>query len=173
MDDRIPPMRELDAMGGSSFEAAIAPLFEGAPRFVARLAADRPFGSYEQLLERARAVAHLMPEEEQIRLLDSHPRIGAGAGSLSELSRREQGLDGPSAPTNGLQAELDRLNAEYEQRFGFRYVVFVAGRPRAEIAALMAEAVRGDRDAEKARALDDVIAIARDRLGRLAADDAR
>ncbi len=40
-------------------------------------------------------------------------------------------------------AELDRLNAAYEARFGFRYCVFVAGRPRAALLPGMAAALDG------------------------------
>ena len=81
---------------------------------------------------------------------------------MSDLSRGEQ-EDG--APTDeALAQELADLNAAYEQRFGFRYVVFVAGRPRAEIVPLMEVALRNERDAELRRGVDDAIYIAADRL---------
>jgi 2-oxo-4-hydroxy-4-carboxy--5-ureidoimidazoline (OHCU) decarboxylase/GNAT superfamily N-acetyltransferase len=63
--------------------------------------------------------------------------------------------------------ELQMLNELYEQRFGFRYVVFVAGRPKTEIVPLLERALQGDRDAELRRAVDDAIYIAGDRLRRL------
>ena len=56
-----------------------------------------------------------------------------------------------------VQAALDELNARYEERFGFRFVVFVAGRPRAAIVPLMEAALDADRDAEVDRALRDVV----------------
>ena len=59
------------------------------------------------------------------------------------------------------------LNELYEQRFGFRYVVFVAGRPKTEIVPLLEHALREDRGAELRRAVDDAIYIAADRLRRL------
>ena len=59
--------------------------------------------------------------------------------------------------------ELDRLNADYEARFGFRYCVFVAGRSREALLPGMEAALAADRDAEIARALDAVIDIAADR----------
>ena len=69
-------------------------------------------------------------------------------------------------------AELDRLNAAYEARFGFRYCVFVAGRSRAELLPGMAAALDADREAEIARALDAVVDIARDRYATLTASAA-
>jgi len=108
-----------------------------------------------------------MPEAEQIELLNANPRIGATPGSVSALSFREQGYDNDKG-TAELQARLDRLNDEYERRFGFRFVVFVAGRSRAVIADVMEAHLDRDRDAEKQRALRDVVAIARDRASKLA-----
>jgi 2-oxo-4-hydroxy-4-carboxy--5-ureidoimidazoline (OHCU) decarboxylase len=157
----------LDAAPAPEFVAVVAPLFEGAPGFLYRLAAARPFGVSERLFERARALAHDMPEPLQVELIDAHPRLGAPAGSVSSMSFVEQGYDQPdeAAETERLRiaAELDRLNREYEARFGFRYCVFVAGRQRAELVPELAAAVEGERDSELHRALDAVVDIARDR----------
>jgi 2-oxo-4-hydroxy-4-carboxy--5-ureidoimidazoline (OHCU) decarboxylase len=143
----------------------LSALFEGAPRFVSRLArgADEPV---EVVLARADVVAQTMPEEEQIELLNAHPRIGALPSSVSALSYKEQGYDRDPG-TAELQDRLDRLNAEYERRFGFRFVVFVAGRPRSEIARLMEGRMSRSREEELARGLSDVVAIARDRLKKI------
>ncbi len=161
----------LDAPTDDAFEAAMAPLFEGAPRFLARLSAARPFGSSDELFERARAIAHAMPEAEQLELIDAHPRLGAPPGTVSAMSFVEQGYADADAgravadPVD-VAAELERLNAGYEARFGFRYCVFVAGRPREALLPDMTAALDRDRDAEIHRALDAVVDIARDRASR-------
>ena len=143
----------------------MAPLFEGAPRFLARLAAARPFGSLGALVARARQVARSMPEAEQLELIDAHPRLGAAPASVSALSYAEQGYDRAVAD---LAAELERLNAAYEARFGFRYCVFVAGRPRSALLPGFEAALAGERTAEIARALEAVVDIAQDRWHTLA-----
>ena len=56
--------------------------------------------------------------------------------------------------------ELAMLNELYQQRFGFRYVIFVAGRPRDEIVPLLERALVNDREVELRRAVDDAIYIA-------------
>ena len=170
-DARPPAVEALDRLDDHACLAALAPLFEGAPRFLGRLVAIRPFGDPATLFARAREIAHAMPEAEQVELIDAHPRLGAAPGSVSALSFREQGYDG-DAPTGAaaaemelarIAAELERLNDGYETRFGFRYCVFVAGRPRAALLPAMAEALGADRDAELHRALDAVVDIAADR----------
>jgi OHCU decarboxylase len=150
----------LNAAGTNAFVQAMAPYFEDSPRFLARLAAARPFQDERHLFERAAAIADAMPEEEQVELVDAHPRIGAAARMMSVASLAEQGHERATQP---VQADLDRLNAAYEARFGFRFVVFVAGRPRSEILPLIEARLGGERDTELRAALTDVIAIARDR----------
>ena len=150
----------LDRLPAEAFVEAVGPLFEGAPRFLARLAADRPFGDEETLFRRGGAIALAMPEEEQLELIDAHPRLGAPPASVSDLSFREQGYD---RETTDVIVELDRLNRLYEDRFGFRFCVFVAGRSRAALVPVLEAALAADRSSEIRRALGDVVAIARDR----------
>jgi 2-oxo-4-hydroxy-4-carboxy-5-ureidoimidazoline decarboxylase len=156
--------RDLDALSETDFVTAVGPLFEGAPRFLRRLAGGRPFGSVAAMFEAATAIALAMPEDEQVELLDAHPRLGAPPASVSELSHREQGYD---REITAAVAELDRLNAAYEARFGFRYCVFVAGRSRPELLPGLRTALAADRRAELERGLRDVVAIAADRHRRL------
>jgi 2-oxo-4-hydroxy-4-carboxy-5-ureidoimidazoline decarboxylase len=168
----------LDALDAGAFTRSVAPLFEGAPGFLWRLAATRPFGSAEELFRKARRVARLLPEPLQIELIDAHPRLGAPPASVSAMSFREQGY-ADEAPENlaseaarereRIATELDRLNREYEARFGFRYCVFVAGRPRAALLPGFEAALEQDREAELYRALDAVVDIARDRWSSIAA----
>jgi 2-oxo-4-hydroxy-4-carboxy--5-ureidoimidazoline (OHCU) decarboxylase len=161
----LPSAAEIDPLDDEAFARAIAPLFEGAPRFVSRLTGARPFGTWDAFLDRAAAIASSLPEAELVELLDSHPRIGAPRGEVSPLSFREQGYDREEdASAAELQATLDRLNAAYEARFGFRFLVHVAGRPRAALVPLLEASLDAERDDELRRAARDVVAIARDRV---------
>lgn len=140
-------------------------LFEDAPRFVDRIAV-LDAEAMDDLFYQAEWTAITMPEDEQIELLNAHPRIGAAPASVSVLSHREQGYDVDTG-TAELQARLDALNDEYERKFGFRFVIFVNGRSRAEIAEVMPGHIAAGRTAEKMRGLRDVIDIARARNIRL------
>jgi len=163
-----PSTDALNELSVDEFADEVAPLFEGGRSFLQRLAAARPFSSDHALLAAAREVARTMPEADQVALLNEHPPIGADPDALSTASFEEQGYGEPDDnEADPIADELTMLNEVYEQRFGFRYVVFVAGRPRSAIAELMEGAMRNDRHAELARGLDDLVAIAADRLGRL------
>jgi len=159
----------LNALPEDAFVAVAGPWFEGAPRFLHRLATARPFRDSEHLFERARDIALAMAEAEQLELIDAHPRLGAPPASVSASSFREQGYD---RETTEAIAELGWLNAAYEARFGFRFCVFVAGRPRSALVPVLRAALAADRESEIRRALLDVVAIARDRFARVVADAA-
>lgn len=139
----------------------LATLFEDAPRFIERLA-EVDAGSWDEFLDSAEQIAFAMPREDQLGLLNAHPRIGAAPASVSALSFREQGYDRDPG-TRELQERLDRLNDEYESRHGFRFVIFVNGRSRDAIADIMPSHIDRPTDEERHRALTDVIAIARSR----------
>jgi 2-oxo-4-hydroxy-4-carboxy--5-ureidoimidazoline (OHCU) decarboxylase len=129
----------------------LAELFEGRTRFVERLA------ELEDPLGRAREVAASLPDEEKKEVLDAHPAIGAKA-NLSARSAAEQGSD--EAP------ELAELNRRYEERFGFRFVVFVNGRPKRELVPILRERLERTREEELDTAIDELCAIAEDRWRR-------
>jgi len=145
-------MRDLP---GQLTAGELAGLFEGRTRFVERLAAeDRP-------LERARSLVHELSHEEKKEVLDAHPAIGERKG-LSARSAAEQGADGDPA----VLAELARLNAEYEARHGFRFVVFVNRRPKAEILEVLRSRIGRLTEDELETALGELVAIAEDRWRR-------
>lgn len=147
----------------------LAVLFEGAPHFLDRVVDGAPYADDDALFTTARAIAHAMPEPEQVELIDAHPRLGAPPGTVSSQSFVEQGYDRPDDPGPiDVAAELERLNDAYEARFGFRYCVFVAGRPRAALLPGFVAALDADREAELHRALDAVIDIGMDRHATIA-----
>jgi 2-oxo-4-hydroxy-4-carboxy--5-ureidoimidazoline (OHCU) decarboxylase len=133
----------------------LAELFEGRTRFVERLAAE------PDPLERARTLVHELPLEEKREILDAHPAIGQRAG-LSARSAAEQGADDDPA----VLAELARLNADYEARHGFRFVVFVNRRPKAEILGVLKDRIGRPTEDELETALGELVAIAEDRWRR-------
>ncbi len=99
-----------------------------------RLAAERPFETDGDLLAAAARLARELPADEAVELVNAHPRIGAEPASVSALSHEEQGYaeDDPSGDAEAARVaeELEWLNDAYERVHGFRYAVFVAGRPR-------------------------------------------
>ena len=129
----------------------LAELFEGRTTLVERLAERKnPLDTADDV------IAHLS-ETEKLEALNAHPAIGAR--KLSARSAAEQGTDDDPETL----AELERLNREYEQRFGFRFVVFVNRHPKSEIVPILRERLERSRAEELDTALRELVAIARDR----------
>ena len=133
----------------------LAELFEGRTELVERLAET------EHPLEHADDVLVTLCHEDKMAALAAHPAIGQRAG-LSARSAAEQGYDADPA----VLAELARLNAEYEARFGFRFVVFVNRRSKAEILEVLRKRIENTRDEELDNGCRELVAIARDRWTR-------
>ncbi len=135
-------------------ESELAELFEGRTRLVAELAEhDDPLGSADEVIRG-------LSEDEKLEALNAHPAIGAKG--LPARSAAEQGSDDDPATL----VELERLNREYEERFGFRFVVFVNRRPKREIVPILRERLGRSRQEELDTGLRELVAIAEDRWRR-------
>ncbi len=121
---------------------------EGSTPLAEKVHAGGPYHSTDDLIA--------LTESEKVATLNAHPRIGENPGRLSARSLQEQG--------DKALPELDRLNAEYERRFGFRFVVFVNRRPKAEIVEELRQRLRRSREEELEDGLRAIVDIAEDRL---------
>ena len=129
----------------------LADLFEGRTRLVEQLAKrDDPLGEAREV------IAHLS-EAEKLEALNAHPPIWAK--QLSARSAAEQGDDADPV----ILTELAYLNQVYEEKFGFRFVVFVNRRPKAEILEVLRRRLERTREEELDTAVEELVAIAEDR----------
>jgi 2-oxo-4-hydroxy-4-carboxy--5-ureidoimidazoline (OHCU) decarboxylase len=135
--------------------AELAELFEGRSRLVERLAEiDDPLGRAEQ-------VVSSLSEEEKVEALAAHPAVGQTKG-LSARSAAEQGTEEDPC----VLVDLEALNLAYEQKFGFRFVVFVNRRPKSEILGVLRKRLGNTRAEELDTGCRELVAIARDRWTR-------
>jgi 2-oxo-4-hydroxy-4-carboxy--5-ureidoimidazoline (OHCU) decarboxylase len=126
-------------------------LFEGRTRLVEKLAEhEDPLGSAHEVIAQ-------LSEREKLEALNAHPAIGAT--KLSARSAAEQGVGGDPA----VLTELAYQNQVYEEKFGFRFVVFVNRRPKAEILDVLRGRLENTREEELDTALRELVAIAEDR----------
>jgi len=169
----LPPIESLTTE--TAFFSAVNTLFETAPPLAKRLFQAGPFRSYGALIDKAEEIISALNESDRTEVINAHPRIGLNPQqqqvTISALSYREQGLDKDAQQDPQVVAEVFRqlkeLNEQYEAKFGFKFVVFVAGRPKAAIIPVLKERLQSTRDKELALGLSEMIAIARDRLKKL------
>ncbi len=126
-------------------------------------AADTPDGLSALL----RAQVEAAGEAAQLALLRAHPDLAgklATTGKLTSASATEQAGAGFAACTGQEFERFQALNKAYVERFGFPFILAVAGRQRTEILEKFERRVDNDPDTEFREALDQVHRIALLRL---------
>ncbi|KAJ3129067.1 hypothetical protein HK098_002659 [Nowakowskiella sp. JEL0407] len=168
----IPNIDQLNQFPREDFFKVINLLFETAPPLADKLYDGRPYQSYESLIsfgeDLLNSESGAFTETEKIEIINAHPRIGAPKENLSAQSYIEQGYNKPGGLTtedDAVNAKLFELNNLYESKYGFKFVVFVAGRPRKEIVKVLEDRLnKGTATEELEIGLTDMMLIARDRL---------
>jgi 2-oxo-4-hydroxy-4-carboxy-5-ureidoimidazoline decarboxylase len=135
-----------------------------APGWARRVAAQRPFGSVEDLLAAAGAAWAAREPGELEAAMAGHPRIGERG--LSAQSRQEQSGVG-SDP--GVVQALREANAAYEDRFGHVFLICASGRGPDEILAELRRRMAHDPATELQVAAAEIGKINALRLRQLAA----
>jgi 2-oxo-4-hydroxy-4-carboxy-5-ureidoimidazoline decarboxylase len=144
----------------------------GAKRWVQQMTALRPFASSDALFTAAERVWRDLSVEDHLEAFAHHPRIGATPGELerrfgatASLSGKEQA--GVAAATTDVLEALREGNIEYEQRFGFVFLVCATGKSASEMLALLNERLPHDRLIELQIAAAEHAKITRLRLAGL------
>jgi 2-oxo-4-hydroxy-4-carboxy-5-ureidoimidazoline decarboxylase len=141
------PWRRLDQ---ATTEDARARLFAccGSTRWATLMLARRPFGSMDRLLADANDVWNALSEDDWKEAFSHHPRIGernlaqAKFAATRALSEQEQaGLSGASDDVLGALAAVNR---EYEDRFGYVFLICATGRTAAEMLSIARERLTND-----------------------------
>ena len=128
-----------------------------------RVVAGSPFRDAEALYDRADRVLAELPDAEIDAALDGHPRIGAKAENPS--SAREQARVADAGET--VKAALAAKNREYEDRFGYVYLVCASGRSADELLAILTDRLENDSETERRVMRNELAKINRLRLERL------
>lgn len=173
----LPPITLLNTLPSPTFIHTINTLFETAPPLASALYAARPFNSYEHIINHTETLLfnNTFSFNEKLEIINAHPRIGESKKTLSVLSYIEQGYSQPNTSNEDEETNklLMELNKDYERIFGFKFVVFVNGRPRKEIIPVLKNRLECNGNSEAGRMVEleiglrEMVAIARDRLGRL------
>jgi 2-oxo-4-hydroxy-4-carboxy-5-ureidoimidazoline decarboxylase len=128
-----------------------------------RVLAGGPFRSVDALLDRADRVLAELPDAEIDAALDGHPRIGAKADTAASAREQARVADADEA----VRAELAAKNREYDDRFGYVYLVCASGRSAEELLAILTGRLKNDPDTERRVVRSELTKINRLRLERL------
>jgi N-carbamoyl-L-amino-acid hydrolase len=168
-------LEQLNQYGEAQFAQALHGIYEHSPWIAQRAAGGRPFATVTALKQALQAVLATASEDQQLALIRAHPELAAKAAIGAELSKEssaEQASVGLARCSPDEYATLHRLNAEYNARFGFPFILAVKGPlgkglTRQEIIASFARRLNNGREQEMAEALRQIHRIAELRLNDL------
>ena len=160
-------LEHLNTLDQPDFVAALSGLFEGPPWIVGEAWQSRPFKSMDELYAALCQALYDAPTERKVALIQAHPDLvgrAARTGSLGPASTAEQAAAGLNTLTPEEIATFERLNADYQQRFRFPFVICAREHKKDSILAGFAVRMRNTRDQEIATALDEIARICHLRL---------
>lgn len=165
-------LQGLNAAGGDEAVRLLRGVYEHSPWIAEAALAHRPFRSLAHLKCVMARVVKEAGADAQLALVRAHPELAGKAlvaQSLTPESTGEQHLAGLATCTPGEYERLQQLNADYNARFGFPFILAVrgprgTGLSRAEIIATFERRLDNPPDVELAEALRNVHRIAELRL---------
>ena len=123
-------LSDLNCLDTTAFVERLHGIYEHSPWIPERAAAQRPFASLAALKLALQDAVALASEDEQLSLLRAHPELAgkaAIAGALTAESTGEQAASGLDRCSPDEYAALHQLNAAYNARFGFPFILAVKG----------------------------------------------
>ena len=135
------------------------------------MTAARPFANVDELLTKADSIWWSLSSEDWLEAFRAHPKIGeekpvaAQSEEALQWSAQEQsGVNDAAATT---MAALAAGNRDYEQRFGFIFIVCATGKSSEEMLAILQARLQNDAETEIAVAAEEQRKITRLRLEKL------
>jgi len=165
-------LAQLNTAAPADAVALLAGTYEHSPWIVEGALPRRPFASLAQLKLALVEVVRAAGRDAQIALIRAHPELAGKAmvtKTLTTESTHEQGKAGLTECTPQEFARIQQLNADYNARFGFPFILAVRG-PRgtgltkAEIIGTFARRLDNHPDYELAECLRNIHRIAEIRL---------
>lgn len=163
-------LEALNALPDDGFIAALRGIYEHSPWVAESVVTQRPFADLDDLETAMRDAVAAAPEGAKLRLLRAHPELAGKAaidGTLTSASMEEQASAGLDRMLPSEFDAMSRMNAAYQEKFGFPFIICVKQTTKAGILEAMECRLENDPAIEFETALDEVDQIARLRLDAL------
>ena len=165
-----PGLDRLNSLAANEAEAEFGKCC-GSTNWARRMAAERPFANSNQLVTIADRIWWSLEPDDWLEAFASHPKIGenkaarATAAEVQNWAAQEQ--SGAQKAAEETVRSLAKLNREYEEKFGYIYIVCATGKSSKEMLAILRERLPNDAEAELLIAAREQSRITKLRLGKL------
>ena len=165
-------LEQINAATPSEAAALLDGLYEHSPWIAEAALAHRPFRTLAHLKQIMAQIVREAGREPQLALIRAHPELAGKAmvsNTLTAESTNEQSKAGLTQCTPDEYARIQRLNADYNARFGFPFILAVrgprgAGLSKDEIIDTFARRLENHPDFELAECLRNIHRIVEIRL---------
>ena len=165
-------LQQLNAADKTQFVALLDGVYEHSPWVAEAASAQRPFPSLAALKVALATAVRQASRDQQLALISAHPELAGKAmvsKTLTAESHNEQSRAGLTDCSPQEFAQIQRLNADYNAKFGWPFILAVRGPrgeglPRRDIIATFERRLAGHVDFEFAEALRNIHRIAEIRL---------
>jgi len=166
---------DLNSCDAATFIDTLRGIYEHSPWIPQRAAGWRPFATVAALKLALANVVSNATVDEQLGLIRAHPELAgkaAIAGELTAESTNEQAKSGLNLCSAAEYATLHQLNADYNARFGFPFILAVKGPDgkgltRQAVIATFTRRLKNQRADEMAECLRQIHRIAEIRINDL------
>ena len=155
-------LADINSDDDAQFVGVLGDVFENSPWLVERAAATRPYPSRDALVAELVDVMNTAAQNEQLALIRAHPDLAgkaARAGDLTDSSAREQAGAGLDQLTDEEFDRFNRLNADYQARFGFPFIIAVRDHTKESILAAFGDRLTNEPANEIAEAMCNIARI--------------
>ena len=143
----------------------------GSREWARRMTGSRPFKSLEQLQTRASEIWWTLDRDDWLEAFRSHPKIGGNKAEekVSDQSRAWSGEEqsGVKSGSEQVLGELATLNRQYDDKFGFIFIVCATGKSSDEMLAILKSRLANEAEAELRNAASEQEKITEIRLRKL------
>ena len=157
---------DLNNLNRDKFVSLFGVIFEKTQWIAEKLFDHKPFKNKEDLINKMFQIYETTQKNEVLVILKSHPKL-AIEKNLTKHSSQEQSRANLKNCTDEEYNEFKRLNNEYEEKFGFPFIIAVKGKNKIEILNNFRQRINNDIELEFSEAKSQVRKIAQFRLDEL------
>lgn len=143
----------------------------GSGRWAKTMTAARPFEAVDELLAKANKAWWSLGEADWLEAFRAHPKIGEKKAAATQSAEAQnwsaQEQSGVAQASADTISELAERNRQYEDHFGFIFIVCASGKSSEEMLAIINDRIRNDRETELRTAATEQSKITRLRLEKL------
>ena len=143
----------------------------GSTKWARTMTDARPLASEQELFAKADDISSSLKDEDWLEAFRAHPKIGEQQAATTQSHQEQkwsaQEQSGVGAASAATVSQLAERNREYEDRFGFIFIVCASGKSSDEMLAILNSRIENDPRTELRIASEEQRKITRLRLEKL------